>query len=788
MNKLHRIVAQSCAAALLATAAAGVASAPTASAATAGGTSITVYLTPPDPAGLSALAQAQGLSHDERIARLDQLLPDPAPVAARLASLGLTVTGEDPWSVTAQAPDSTIAGLFGTRPTLTSLVGATVDQVRAATSSLPLLPAVLQGLVSAVVPAAGPAVQRAHSVSYTGSQIRSAYNLPYDGSASQTPYSSGVVPTVASIQFSTDPTLMTDLGRVGSVRPGQVQEVTVTPPNDTSGADEVALDQEALLSVAPGVNQRIYYAANTPDMGPAFQAVLNDVRAGRSDIVALTTSWGRCESSIDSGTLHATDTILQSLVAAGVTVFAASGDSGIYDCDTPPNATLCPLVCPGPTVDVDFPASSPSVVGVGGTNLAGVGGPQTAWSCNSGAGQSLVSTLGNCYSPPAGNGGGSGGGASTAFPMPQYQRANLTPTYTASTQRLVPDIAALGDPATGFATYLNGSSTPVTVGGTSLSTPVSAGLFAATLGHYNVPSGIGDVHPWLYRILAKGNQPIYGYDVTSDISPGTNGANADKSPNDPSVAATLGYDTVTGLGSVNWDAFKFNLLAGAPSVQAGLRASGGNVVASWNVTTARTGSGLAGISVTVTSNGVTVFSESNPVAQASGVFPGTPGANYTMIVTATDLVGHTSVSPTTRMSMPITAPTGAGTVSGSGTTTIDDVLLKGSGWQHVRMRGALGGKVLATSARGRRLSISITGQTITLSFFAGPANGRLAVIVDGKRQIVDEYSPRTVRKSVTVLVSSSPGPHSVQLVSTGSRNRHSHGRTVDVDFLTAYLP
>ena len=106
----------------------------------------------------------------------------------------------------------------------------------------------------------------------------------------------------------------------------------------------------------------------------------------------------------------------------------------------------------------------------------------------------------------------------------------------------------------------------------------------------------------------------------------------------------------------------------------------------------------------------------------------------------------------------------------------------------MKTRGALGGKVLTTSARGRKVGIRITGDTITLTFFAGPSNGRLTVLVDGKRQVVDEYSRRTVRRSVTLLVSSSPGPHTVQLVCSGGRNPRSHGRAVNVDFLTAYLP
>jgi kumamolisin len=100
----------------------------------------------------------------------------------------------------------------------------------------------------------------------------------------------------------------------------------------------------------------------------------------------------------------------------------------------------------------------------------------------------------------------------------------------------VPDIAAVADPKTGVAVYI--ASHYYAVGGTSLATPVTAGLFAqiiearATFGqptlHY--------FNPELYNVAVR-NYPYFFFDVTPG---GTNG-----------YPTLTGYDLVTGLGVSN---------------------------------------------------------------------------------------------------------------------------------------------------------------------------------------------------------------------------------------------
>jgi kumamolisin len=290
---------------------------------------------------------------------------------------------------------------------------------------------------------------------------------------------------------------------------------------------------------------------------------------GDAHIVALSTSWGGCEANYGAKQIRATQTVIKALVAAGVTVFAASGDDGIYDCRDSTGTGLG-----NSEAGVDYPASSPQVVGVGGTNLRHVGGKvarnnghnwrETAWSCTD-----TVSCEGNGLLPilPTGTGGTGGGESGLSgsllsgspfhgFAEPAYQKRSIHgAVFGHQKHRLVPDIAADGDPSTGFKVF---SSDPevasdrdsrglVQVGGTSLSSPVSAALFTNTLAKAHRHSGIGDVHRALYAAYRKDKH------VFRDVTAGTNGASADRG-RDPSVSAHRGYDTVAGLGGVLWPA------------------------------------------------------------------------------------------------------------------------------------------------------------------------------------------------------------------------------------------
>ena len=193
---------------------------------------------------------------------------------------------------------------------------------------------------------------------------------------------------------------------------------------------------------------------------------------------------------------------MASLVSAGVTVFAASGDSGALGND-------------GKTVQTGYPASMPDVTAVGGTslllNLDGTVATEIAWGTRTNSGSS----------------GASGGGISTVFSRPSWQTGTGVP---AGTMRLVPDVAAVADPNTGAFVFYNGRSAQI--GGTSLSSPIWA-AWCALINESRTRVGqqpLGALNPRLY--------PLAGTAVFRDITSGGNSV----------YPAGTGYDLTTGLG------------------------------------------------------------------------------------------------------------------------------------------------------------------------------------------------------------------------------------------------
>ncbi len=153
--------------------------------------------------------------------------------------------------------------------------------------------------------------------------------------------------------------------------------------NAGQGAIEVELDMEILAAVAPHAAQLVYEGPNTPQ---GFNDTLNKIVVeNRARTVSI--SWGICESASGSAELQTLDTIFKQGAAQGMSFFAASGDSGAYDCkDT--------------NLAVDSPASDPNVTGVGGTTLQlGTGG---------GYGSELVWSDPSDFHAPMGAGGGGG--------------------------------------------------------------------------------------------------------------------------------------------------------------------------------------------------------------------------------------------------------------------------------------------------------------------------------------------------------------------------------------------
>src|SRR6201994_4677436 len=120
----------------------------------------------------------------------------------------------------------------------------------------------------------------------------------------------------------------------------------------------------------------------------------------------------------------------QSAAALGITITVASGDNGSSDGASGNN--------------VDFPASSPHVLGCGGTELIAADG----------AIQEEV-----VWNDQAQGGGATGGGVSSVFTLPPWQmKSNVPSSPTSAGGRGVPDVAGDASPETGYNVFVGGQS------------------------------------------------------------------------------------------------------------------------------------------------------------------------------------------------------------------------------------------------------------------------------------------------------------------------------------------
>ncbi|TCK66132.1 S8 family serine peptidase [Curtobacterium sp. PhB136] len=456
---------------------------------------LTIVLRPTDQTALRALPTTTtgdtAADRADAVAAVAPEAPHGATVRAALTAAGFTVTDRDTWELEATGTAARAEALFGIR-----LLGSG-DGMHP--SAEPVLPSSFGGAVTAVLglDARPAAAHAALPGGYAPADLARAY-------ASSSAANAGAGTTVATVQLSgwDRNDLVAYAKAVGREVPAldqvSVDGADVHAPDGSGGESEVALDQEALLATAPGARQRVYVAPNSfQGLYDSYSRIADDVR--RAGIVAVSVSWGSCESLTSPGVRAAFDNAIARIVAAGATVFAASGDDGAK-CPTGPKTVV---------TSVTYPASSPAVVAVGGTSLRTTSSAtsETAW--------------GNSY-------GASGGGTSAAYARPAWQSG----VGVSGTKRLVPDIASVADPATGPGIYLGAARGFALGGGTSLASPVVAGQLAAALSARGCASGVGDLHQTLYA------HPTAFRDVTG----GTNGT----------YPATKGHDRATGLGTPRW--------------------------------------------------------------------------------------------------------------------------------------------------------------------------------------------------------------------------------------------
>ena len=435
-----------------------------------------------------------------------------------------------------QTPQKTSIAVSGTAAEVNSLLGVTLVDRQTADGvryhvplGTPTVPAALSSDVAIVVGLDTEPVQHSAWPSIylsgvpdpgiTPNVIASAYEIsPLHDAGYQ-----GDGQTIAIVSFDTFTAGDIDTfdRQMGITGAPAVKKVTLAGGPDAPGAGtgEVSLDIEVTRGVAPHAQIISYEGANTAD---GLVAVVSRIVAdGKAKIIS--NSWGTCEIRNNKQAMAAEERELAAAVAAGITVFASSGDDAAYDCrrEKISNDPFDRDVSPS----VDWPAASANVVAVGGTYLTvhqdGAYLDEAGWE------------------EPL-SGAGTGGGLSKYQARPSWQQGPGVDNAQSTGMRQVPDVAGPADPSSGFfIIYTDPDQGLVNgrVGGTSAAAPfwASSMLLTEQLAAVEGVTNLGLLGPTLYQVAAAAPPGSLFHDVIK-------GGNL-------LYDATPGWDYATGLGS-----------------------------------------------------------------------------------------------------------------------------------------------------------------------------------------------------------------------------------------------
>ncbi len=307
--------------------------------------------------------------------------------------------------------------------------------------------------------------------------------------------------TIGIIDAYGNPNIMYDLRAFDAANGLPPVDLSIVYPNGEPGtynstwAMETSTDVEWAHALAPAA--KIVLLISTSSFTSDLQNVVSYAISNHiANILSL--SWSTPESGLTVNSELTYSKIYAEAASQGITVLAASGDSGAYNSEK--------------QLTVNFPASDPYVTSVGGTSLYAFNDrfQQSGWG-------GVVN--GQSY--------GSGGGFSSVFNTPYWQSVK---GYNES-RRGVPDVAMDANKYTGV--YVISSGGQYIVGGTSVATPIWADVVALIEQYTGVH--LHSVNPLLYQIARTS---LYNSSFTQILT-GTNGY----------YQNTPYWNPVTGLGT-----------------------------------------------------------------------------------------------------------------------------------------------------------------------------------------------------------------------------------------------
>jgi len=288
----------------------------------------------------------------------------------------------------------------------------------------------------------------------------------------------------------------------------QMTDINVGSGHNAPGVDdradqEVALDIQVVAGVAPAARIVVYFTeGNEPGLVAGLCRAVHGPE--RPNVIVMT--WGEPEVFWPKEARMALDVVLQDAVRLGITVVVTAGDD------------LARERMSGGKVYVNYPASSPYVLGCGGTRIQ-LGPAQT----------DIVDEV--VWNEQGKR--GTGGGISEIYLVPAFQSgANLPGSLNdGKPGRGVPDVAAAAAQLNGYRIFFKGAE--VVMGGTSAVAPLWGG-FVALLNEQRGAS-LGFLNDRLYQSpdLLKAITSGDNIDVDSGLG----------------YKAGVGWSACTGLGS-----------------------------------------------------------------------------------------------------------------------------------------------------------------------------------------------------------------------------------------------
>jgi subtilase family serine protease len=383
-----------------------------------------------------------------------------------------------------------------------------------------------------------------YNCGYTPDQLQSAYGLK--GTLANGTDGHGV--TVGVIDAYGSPTMLADANQYSTNQgqptfaKGQYIQKLFKPFNLQAEcgdwSTEQTLDVEAVHGMAPGANV-FYVGAKNCDTG-IDDAANYIVQNHSADIVS--NSYGYLGEDLPAAEINKQHSIFIQATVEGIGFYFSTGDYGDD------------IAIGAPQPEADYAATDPFVTAVGGTSLGIDAGGNYLFETGWGSSLDPVSSDYATYTEalPGEFSDGSGGGTSTLFDQPSYQKRTVPPALSqqwgGKPARTTPDVSMVGDPYTGYliGQTIDGTYSEDAIGGTSLSTPLFAGVQALASQGAHAPIGLAN--PTLYSLPKKAYRDVL---PTREPIAVTNpsGSYLLTFDRDSTLRTTFGYDNVTGLGS-----------------------------------------------------------------------------------------------------------------------------------------------------------------------------------------------------------------------------------------------